>query len=303
MPIINQLIAEKLYDPIDEVQRTPSNVYLLKRVGIVLSGQATTSQVTVQNPISGTIISVKSGDVFVVPVTVSGVNNDLYNYWEFFETSNDSTGNVITFNLTAESVLPVAPVAGAVVDKVERGIRTNGGVNLTISPQAGELRSDQSGIAPIDTILDGITASVELPQTSIVVKTYEVAFPMYNVAENAFVVGDVGIGSSLARGNIRCKLQADILLIPKGSKPGKTIGQIMLYNIGMQQADLSLNFQVDQQLTANVTFTSYGEPPNTSGLPTKKLSNHVELALRQGTRYSLHTRPFESGLTCAGITP
>ena len=55
MTIINQLIAEKLYDPIEEVQRTPSNVYLLKRIGVVLSGQATTSQITVQNPISGTI--------------------------------------------------------------------------------------------------------------------------------------------------------------------------------------------------------------------------------------------------------
>lgn len=299
---MKNVLAEKLYNSIKDVVQTAAEGYLLQREALVLSG--TTSSLVVRSPIAGVNVNAEAGDVYVVPVTVSGIDGEYYTYWEFFEIQNTPVaGEIVTLTLTSGDPLPVVPVAGAPVNRVLEGVRTEGGKTVTVTPEVGILQSDESGLAPIDTVLNSIDVAVTLPRTSVVVKSYATAFPMFTESNNSLVLGDFGLGKSLNAGNIPCKKQADFLVMPKAATGGVSLRQFMIYNISLSEGDLSVQYQKDQQLIQEVTFSSTGEPANVTGYPTKKLSNNQCMLLRAGSRVSLHTEPPATAAACSDPCP
>lgn len=296
---VNNFLASQLYNPISDVTKSPAEAYLTERVGVVADAGRSTTGFTIADYNDATN-NLEADDVIIIPVSVvdSGVT---YSYFEFARVASVSSVGVVVLedtypSLTGVDTLPNLPPCGAIINKVLEGIRTEGGIDASITPEVGELFSDQSGTSAIDSVLDGVTASITLPRTSFVVQTYQTSFPMFDVIDSSMVLGNRGLGYSFNPNNLGRK-QADILLLVIGARPSRTIGQVMFYNIGLAEgSDLSVNFSKENQLVQEITFASYGEPGNV-----KRVGDN--LLLFNGDRVSFHTQPPSDGVDIAISVP
>lgn len=280
MTTVRSELADSLYNPLNEVVKTAAEVYLLERVGTIQEAGRSTAGFTIVDTYDTSFV--EAGDILTVPITVSGANG-LFTYYEFAEVESVPGSNEIT--LTSSSFLCDIPICGAPVQKVVEGIRTEGGVTVNVSPELGELLSDQSGLTPIDQTLDGIDATVTLPRTSIVVQSYATAFPMFDQVNGSIVLGDEGLGASVNPANNAGRRQQDILVLALNAAAERAIRQVMLYNVGLAEgSELDLNFSKEDQLIQEVQFQSFGEDGRT-----KRLG--PSLLLPRGSRVSIHTQP------------